>query len=387
MASEIKVPQMGESVNEAVIGAILIQSGSSVKMDEEILELETDKVNQVLTAPSNGKLELTVKTGETVRIGQVIGQIEEQAAAPAQPAERPKPAPAPSAPLQVKEKVAKEVAAPVAPKVAEPPPIRYTQEAYLADLQRPAAPKPEEAPPPAPIQPSGGRETRQRMTKIRQTIAKRLVQAQREAAMLTTFNEIDMGRIIEVREKHRDDFLKRHGVKLGFMSWFVKGCVAALEQIPALNSYIDGEEIVHREYYDIGIAVGTERGLMVPVVRGCERLSFAQVEQAIATYAAKAREGKISVDDLRGGGFTITNGGIYGSLLSTPILNFPQSGILGMHAIQQRPVAVGGEVVIRPMMYVALSYDHRIVDGEGAVTFLIRLKNYLENPSALLLDL
>lgn len=384
MKVEIKVPQMGESVNEAVIGTILVPNGSIVKMDDEILELETDKVNQVLTAPRDGKLELIVKAGDTVKIGQLLGHVDAEVGSSgvATPPEPPKPEPK-------GETVApKPVAAPALPS----PPTekegiesaRYTQAAYVRDLQSPQEPTVESILKPAA---APGRETRHRMTKIRQVIARRLVEAQRTAAMLTTFNEIDMSRVMMLRETHRETFQKQHGVKLGFMSWFVKGVVAALQHIPPLNSYIDGDEIVHREYYDIGIAVGTERGLMVPVVRDCDKLSFAEVERCIIDFATKAREGKISVDDLQGGSFTITNGGIYGSLLSTPILNAPQSGILGMHAIQQRPVAIDGEVQIRPMMYVALSYDHRIVDGEGAVTFLVKLKQYIETPSALLLEL
>lgn len=375
MKDEIKVPQMGESVNEAVIGVILAPNGAVVNMDDEILELETDKVNQVLTAPHHGTVEWVVKVGDTVRIGQVIGHVRALAAdtPPAIAPTPPQPTPQ-SAPVFTPS------------SVVEGEGARYTQAAFLAELKRPPAPE-KQTPSPPPPSVASGRETRQRMTKIRQTIAKKLVQSQHEAAMLTTFNEVDMGRIMELREQHREAFIKRHGVKLGFMSWFVKGTVAALEHIPALNSYIEGDEIVHREYYDMGIAVGTERGLMVPVIRNCDQLSFAQIEQAIADYATRARDGRIRVDELRGGGFTITNGGIYGSLLSTPILNPPQSGILGMHAIVQRPVALNGTVVIRPMMYIALSYDHRIVDGEGAVTFLVKLKQYLENPSTLLLDL
>ncbi|MBS0621634.1 MAG: dihydrolipoyllysine-residue succinyltransferase, partial [Verrucomicrobia bacterium] len=259
---------------------------------------------------------------------------------------------------------------------------------YVADLKQ----KKEKAlPPPPPPQKEkeGGkkRETRTRMSKIRQVIARRLVEAQHTAAMLTTFNEIDMTHVMEIRSRYREQFEKAHGVRLGFMSFFVKGCVAALKAVPGINSYIDGSEIVHREYFDIGIAVGTEKGLMVPVLRNCDQLSFAQIEQAIKDFAGKARAGSISVDDLQGGGFTITNGGLYGSLLSTPILNPPQSGILGMHKIQERPVAFEGEVRLRPMMYTALSYDHRVVDGQEAVTFLVKLKQYLEDPATLMLGL
>lgn len=390
MKVEIKIPQMGESVNEAVVGTILKASGSYVSMDEDILELETEKVNQVLTAPREGQLELNVKVDDVVKIGQVIGYVDteakkaEGAAVPQSPkpsAKEPEKAKAPApAPLP---------AAKPAPQKDAGQPIRQTKEALIEELKAPKA-APKAAPTEAAAEPpkvNKDRETRQRMTTIRQVIARRLVEAQQTAAMLTTFNEIDMSRVMELRNQHREAFQKKFGVKLGFMSWFVKGCVAALKQLPALNSYIDGNEIVHREYYHIGIAVGTERGLVVPVVRECDTLSFADIERQIAGYAVKARDGTLAIDDLRGGGFTITNGGIYGSLLSTPILNAPQSGILGMHAIKERPIAINGQVVIRPMMYVALSYDHRIVDGEGAVTFLVQLKNYLENPSALLLEL
>ncbi|MGE3954970.1 MAG: dihydrolipoyllysine-residue succinyltransferase [Parachlamydiales bacterium] len=359
MMQEIKVPPMGESVNEATIAQILKPSGSMVQMDEEILELETDKVNQVLTAPRSGKLTLTVKVDDTVTIGQVVGTIEESAEAP---------------PPQKKE----EAPPPPPPPPPTPGGARITEAAFVEEVKgkKPPPTAPSEAP----------RETRTRMTKIRKTIASRLVEAQATTAMLTTFNEIDMSAVMAARAAYKELFPKKHEVKLGFMSWFVKGCVVALKELPGLNSSIDGEEIVHREYYDIGIAVGTERGLMVPVVRDCDKKSFAQIEADIMAYAKKAREGGIRVEDLQGGGFTITNGGIYGSLLSTPILNTPQSGILGMHKIQERPITLNGETVSRPMMYVALSYDHRIVDGQEAVTFLVRLKECLEDPVRMLID-
>lgn len=367
MKQEIKVPAMGESISEAVIGNIIKPTGSFVEAEDELLELETDKVNQVLYAPAAGVVTWAVQPEETVKIGQVIGSIETTGAKPAAaPVEKPAPAP-----------VEKPAPAPAAPAAGG---VRLMKEDAL---------KPKEKPAPAVVKTSttGERsETRKKMPKIRKIIAQRLVEAQQSSAMLTTFNEIDLTEVIEVRNRHKESFEKEHGVKLGFMSFFVKAVVSALRALPELNSYIDGDELVHREYYDIGIAVGTDRGLIVPVVRNCDTLTFAQIEQAISGFAKKARDGKIAVDDLQGGGFTITNGGVYGSLLSTPILNPPQCGILGMHKIVSRPVAINNQVVIRPMMYVALSYDHRIVDGKEAVTFLVHLKSYLEDPSKLLLD-
>lgn len=374
MKKEIKVPAMGESITEATIGVILKPSGSIVKVDEEIMELETDKVNQVLYAPLSGRMTLKVATGATVKIGEVIGSIESEAtaAAPAEPA-----APA-------KEAVK-------APKVSEPAPkppepisgeggIRQTKDTFLAELAL-------EEKPTVAVLPKKDRETRRKMTRIRKVIANKLLEAQRTTAMLTTFNEIDLSHVIALRERYKETFAKKFQTKLGFMSFFVKASVSALQVFPDLNSYIDGDDIVHREYYDIGIAVGTERGLIVPVVRDCDQLSFADIELAIEGFAKKAKEGKLALEDLQGGGFTITNGGVYGSLLSTPILNPPQSGILGMHKIEKRPVVVDDQVVIRPMMYVALSYDHRIVDGKEAVSFLVHLKNVLEDPARLLLEI
>ncbi len=366
---EIKIPEMGESVNEVTVATLLKENGAVVKMDDELIELETDKVNQVLNAAQGGKLEWSVKVDDVITVGTVIGTIDTSVAAPA--VEAPK----------------KDEAAPPPPSAAEKPTAgpsaRMMEQEFVANLKTP----PSAEPTPAAPKPTGERETRKRMSKIRQVIARRLLEAKQTTAMLTTFNEIDMSAVMKLRKEYQEQFVKKHGIKLGFMSWFVKGCVQALKDVPGVNSYIDGDEIVHREYYDIGIAVGTDRGLMVPVVRDCDQLSFAGVEQAIKDFAVKARSGKISVDDLQGGGFTITNGGIYGSLLSTPILNPPQSGILGMHKIQERPVVVNGEVVGRPMMYTALSYDHRIVDGQEAVTFLVRLKEVLEDPARLVIDL
>lgn len=376
MKAEIKVPAMGESISEATVGNILKPSGSSVSMDDEILELETEKVNQVLYAPQSGMFTLNVSPGDQVKIGQVIGYIDTDAKV-----EKSKEAPKRPQPEKP------------APKEQAKEPARLTKEAFVQEIrserkveeQKPTAPPPQKLEI-APKEESS-RETRRKMSKIRQVIARRLVESLHTAAMLTTFNEIDMTQVIQTREKFKESFTKQYGVKLGFMSFFVKAVVAALAEFPELNSYIDGDEIVHREYYDIGIAVGTDKGLVVPVVRQCDRLSYAEIEKAIENYAKKAREGKLSLDDLQGGGFTITNGGVYGSLLSTPIINPPQSGILGMHKIQKRAVVVDDQIVIRSMMYVALSYDHRIVDGKEAVSFLVSVKNYLEDPSRLALKI
>ncbi len=365
MKIEIKIPAMGESISEATIGTLLKASGSKVAMDEEVLELETDKVNQVLHAPQAGIFTATVKTGDIVKIGQVVGFVDTEGA----PVEAPKP-----------EKIVPPPPPPVVPKAIAGT-ARYSKESFVADLKKP--PKTAATPKPAPV--TNGRETRRPMSKIRKVIASRLLDAQQTTAMLTTFNEVDMSAVIEMRNKYKDLFQKEHGVKLGFMSFFVKAVVSALQAVPGINSYIDGEDLVHRDYYDIGVAVGTDRGVFVPVVRNCDQFSYADIERSIEGYAKKAREGKLVVDDLQGGGFTITNGGVYGSLLSTPILNPPQSGILGMHNIQKRAIVIKDEIVIRPMMYLALSYDHRVVDGKEAVTFLVHVKEYLEDPSRFLL--
>jgi 2-oxoglutarate dehydrogenase E2 component (dihydrolipoamide succinyltransferase) len=381
MKVEIKIPAMGESISEATIGSILKPTGSKVKMDDELLELETEKVNQVLNAPQAGVFTLNVKTEDVVKIGQVIGYIDTEGAPVKEekPIEQPKP---------VEKKVERpEPLKPVKPVPQPAGTSRQTKEAYIEDVLAPkktplASPTP--PPPKAPV--AEGRETRKRLPKIRRVIASRLLEAQHSTAMLTTFNEIDLSAVIEMRNKYKDLFQKEHCVKLGFMSFFAKAVVSALQFVPDINSYIDGDEIVHREYYDIGIAVGTDRGVMVPVVRDCDKLGYPAIEQAIEGFAKKARDGTISVEDLQGGGFTITNGGVYGSLLSTPIINPPQSGILGMHKIEKRPIVVNDQIVIRPMMYVALSYDHRIVDGKEAVSFLVHVKEYLEDPSRILLE-
>jgi len=385
MKVEIKVPSMGESVTEATIGTLIKENGAWVNIDEEICELETDKVNQVLYAPQSGKLTFEVSPDQTVKIGQVIGYVETEAQAPA-----PEAAPKKTEPeiKTVPQKPSSELLKKAVSIPASAENARLSREDYLKDLNVSPTPSKEALPAPASAKDTAPRsETRKKMSKIRKVIANRLVEAQHNTAMLTTFNEVDMSAVMELRAKYKDSFEKKHASRLGFMSFFVKAAVVALRDNPEVNSYIDGDEIVHRNYFDIGIAVGTERGVIVPVVRDCDRLSFAQIEKTLLGFAEKARKGTISIDDLQGGGFTITNGGVYGSLLSTPILNSPQSGILGMHNIVKRPVVVNDQIVIRPMMYLALSYDHRIVDGKEAVTFLIAIKNALEDPARLLLDI
>lgn len=385
MKVDIKIPSMGESIVEATIGTILKPSDSFVKADEEILELETDKVNQAINAPAAGKITLTVKSGDVVKVGQIIGSVDTAAAgAPASEPGQAKPSQPPQEP-------AKKPPAPEAPKAADKqgapstlPPARKKIDESLSEKPQPAAAQKAEAPSPPRIV---GQETRKKMTKLRRVIAQRLVEVKNQTAMLTTFNEVDMSAIMQVREKEQESFQKRHGVKLGFMSFFIKACVAALQEYPDINGRIDGDEIVYTKNFDIGVAVGTEKGLMVPVIRNADQMGYAEIEKKLKEFAEKARSGTISIDDLQGGTFTITNGGVYGSLLSTPILNPPQSGILGMHNIVKRPIAVNDEVVIRPMMYLALSYDHRIVDGKESIGFLVHIKKNLEEPARLLLDL
>ena len=371
MKVEIKVPPMGESVTEAKVSNIIKPSGSSVKEDEEILELETEKVNQVLYAPKNGLLTLQVSIDQTVKIGDVVGFVdtESQVAVSSSP-----------------EPQAEKISAP--PKAAAPSTqgAREKVEDFVSSLKQTTTPSPS-GPSPAQHPSSGAPTTRKKMSGLRKVIAQRLVEAKNTTAMLTTFNEIDMSIILGIRNREKENFVKKYGVKLGFMSFFVKGVVAALKAFPIVNSFIEGDEIITYATYDIGIAVSTERGLLVPVVKNCEALSFGGVELAIERLGKRAREGTISVDELKGGSFTITNGGVFGSLLSTPILNLPQSAILGMHSIVKRPAVVQDEIVIRPMMYVALSYDHRLIDGREAVLFLVTLKNALEDPSRLLLEL
>jgi 2-oxoglutarate dehydrogenase E2 component (dihydrolipoamide succinyltransferase) len=415
MAIEIKVPSLGESIAEATVARWLKRPGDAVALDEPVVELETDKVTLEVPAPAAGALaEVLADEGATVAVGAVLGRIGDGAAAASHPVdgeretrgeERPSfPSPRLRGEGRGEGQHALDRAGPAARKLAAEagldaaaikptgPGERLTKADVMTALARPAAPAPAVSlpSPPAPSPPppaAGEREVRVRMTRLRRRIAERLKAAQNTAAMLTTFNEIDMSRAIALREAWHEAFEKKHGVRLGFMSFFVKAAVAALKEVPGVNAEIDGEDIVYKNHYDIGVAVGAEQGLVVPVVRDANRLSFAEIEKTIAALGQKARDGKLSIDDLSGGTFTISNGGIYGSLLSTPILNPPQSGILGMHKIERRPVAIGDKVEIRPMMYAALSYDHRIVDGREAVSFLVRVKECVENPERLLFDL
>ena len=409
--TEIRVPTLGESVTEATIGKWFKRPGEAVAVDEPLVELETDKVTIEVPAPAAGVLsEIAAKDGETVAVGAVLGQIKDgagaaKAATAAPPAAKPAAPPPPAA----KPAAAKTADAPLAPSVrklsaesgldASVVPGtgkdgRVTKGDMLAAIERAAAQPTPVAATAAAVQvraPSpaddAAREERVRMTRLRQTIARRLKEAQNTAAMLTTFNEVDMSHVMGLRTQYRDLFEKKHGVKLGFMGFFVRACVQALKEIPTVNAEIDGTDIIYKNYYHIGIAVGTERGLVVPVVRDCDQKSLAEIEKTIADFGRRARDGALKIEDMQGGTFSITNGGIYGSLMSTPILNAPQSGILGMHKIQDRPMAVGGKVEVRPMMYLALSYDHRLVDGREAVTFLLRAKESLEEPARLVLDL
>src|SRR5271165_4194332 len=405
MAIEIRVPTLGESISEATVGKWFKKAGEPVRADEPLVELETDKVTLEVNAPGAGVLsEITAETGQTVAIGALLGQLSGGAAAPAAappPAAPPKAAPAPAAPMPPAPSAAKLAAdnkidlAGVAGSGKRGQVLKGDVLAAAAAATAPApAPVIAPAPVPAPVPPprattpdDSAREERVRMTKLRQTIARRLKDAQNTAAMLTTFNEVDMTEVMALRARYKDAFEKKHGAKLGFMGFFVKACVQALKEIPAVNAEIDGADLVYKNYYHIGIAVGTDKGLIVPVVRDCDKLSIAEIEKSIADLGKRARDGQLKLEELQGGTFTITNGGIYGSLMSTPILNAPQSGILGMHKIQERPVVFDGKIEIRAMMYLALSYDHRIVDGREAVTFLVRVKEALEDPARLVLDI
>ncbi|MGI8853330.1 MAG: 2-oxoglutarate dehydrogenase complex dihydrolipoyllysine-residue succinyltransferase [Methyloceanibacter sp.] len=426
MPKEIRVPSLGESVVEATVGQWFKQAGDSVAADEPLVELETDKVTVEVPAPVSGVLsEIVVKQGDTVAVGALLGAISD-GDGKAKPA-KAKPAAAPE--TMKAEAVAQTSEVPVEPKKLEREPSPREE---ISDDEMPPSPaarkrlaeagieakavkgsgrrgqilkndiaataaeallarerKPKPAPAPrAPVaQDDEAREERVRMTRLRQTIAKRLKEAQDTAAMLTTFNDVDMSAVMQLRRDYKDAFEKKHGVKLGLMGFFVKACVQALKDIPAVNAEIDGEDIVFKNYYHIGVAVSTERGLVVPVLRDADRMSLAEIETAIADFGARTRAGKLSLEEMQGGTFTISNGGIYGSLLSTPILNAPQSGILGMHRIEERAVVRDGEIVARPMMYLALSYDHRLVDGKDAVTFLVNVKESIEDPKRLVLDL
>ncbi|MCG9915205.1 MAG: 2-oxoglutarate dehydrogenase complex dihydrolipoyllysine-residue succinyltransferase [Phenylobacterium sp.] len=401
--ADIMTPALGESVTEATVARWTKKAGDAVRKDEILVELETDKVSLEVAAPADGVLsEILAAEGETVEPGTVLGKMAAGAAAAAAPAKtaakaQAAPPPPVAAPAPAKAEAAKP-AAPSAQRIAAESQLdlakvagsgkdgRVTKGDALAALEARAA-APAAAPAPAAPRELHQREERVRMTRLRQTIARRLKEAQNNAAMLTTFNEVDMSAVMALRNEYKDVFEKRHGVRLGFMSFFVKACIAALKQVPDVNAEIDGQDIIYKNHYDIGVAVGTEKGLVVPVIRDADDMSLAGVEKAIGAMGKKARDGQLALDDLQGGTFTISNGGVYGSLMSTPILNAPQSGILGMHKIQDRPMVVKGQVVIRPMMYLALSYDHRVVDGQGAVTFLVKVKDAIEDPQRLLLDL
>jgi 2-oxoglutarate dehydrogenase E2 component (dihydrolipoamide succinyltransferase) len=439
MATEIRVPALGESVTEATVGHWFKHVGDTVAADEPLVELETDKVTLEVPAPAAGVIaEIAAKDGDTVGVGALLGSITPNGAAAKQgdgklvaaPTSRPEQKTSTTRPIGAGPEEPRVAAAP--PRAPEPPPApsgdrqamppgtapsarkiiteanlspagiggtgrdgRITKADAVAAAARPGVvplTAPAEAAAPAqaraPRAPDDeSREERVRMTRLRQTIARRLKEAQNTAAMLTTFNEVDMSKVMALRSEYRDLFEKKHGVKLGFMGFFVKACVQALKEIPAVNAEIDGTDIVYKNYYHIGVAVGTDRGLVVPVVRDADGLSLAAIEKAIADLGKRARDGVLSIEQLQGGTFTISNGGVYGSLMSTPILNAPQSGILGMHKIQERPMVVGGKIEVRPMMYLALSYDHRVVDGREAVTFLVRVKESLEDPQRLVLDL
>src|SRR5689334_1684268 len=412
--TEIRVPTLGESVTEATIGRWFKKAGDAVAVDEPLVELETDKVTIEVPAPSAGVLgEIAAKDGDTVAVGALLGMITDGAGA-AKPAAAPaaaKPAapPAAAAPAPASAAKAAPADAPLAPSVrklsaesgidASTVPGsgkdgRVTKGDMLAAIEKAASTPTPVNQPAAAVQvrsPSpaddAAREERVKMTRLRQTIARRLKDVQNTAAMLTTFNEVDMTNVMAMRSQYKDVFEKKHGAKLGFMGFFTKACVQALKDIPAVNAEIDGSDLIYKNYYHIGIAVGTDKGLVVPVVRDCDHKSIADIAKGIADFGRRARDGQLKIDEMQGGTFTITNGGIYGSLMSTPILNAPQSGILGMHKIQERPMVVGGKIEVRPMMYLALSYDHRVIDGKEAVTFLVRVKESLEDPARLVLDL
>src|SRR6195256_3428259 len=418
--TEIRVPTLGESVTEATIGRWFKKAGDAVAVDEPLVELETDKVTIEVPAPSAGTLgDIVAKDGETVAVGALLGQINDGAAGAAS---KPAAAPAKAAPAAPPAKAAAPPPPPVAAAQKAPPadaPLapsvrkisaesgidaatvpgsgkdgRVTKGDMLAAIEKAAsAPTPVNHPAaavqvraPSPAD-DAAREERVKMTRLRQTIARRLKEVQNTAAMLTTFNEVDMSHIMAMRTQYKDVFEKKHGIKLGFMGFFTKACVQALKDIPAANAEIDGTDLIYKNYYHIGVAVGTDKGLVVPVVRDCDQKSIAEIEKSIADFGRRARDGQLKIDEMQGGTFTITNGGVYGSLMSTPILNAPQSAILGMHKIQERPMVIAGKVEIRPMMYLALSYDHRVIDGKEAVTFLVRVKESLEDPARLVLDL
>lgn len=419
MAVEVKIPPMGESITGGLLAAWLVKSGDAVRKGQPLFSYETDKVTSEGTAEVDGQITIVVNAGTDVVVGQVVASIEAGAAgnapsaAPA-PAAKPAAASAPAAtaapapkaaPVAAKSGAAAEVS-PAVRRLSEETGLdpagvegtgkagRVTKGDMLAALsgQAPiravapaAAPAAASAPAAAAVIPSrDGRTSRKRMSPLRRKIAERLVQAKSETAMLTTFNEVNMAPVMELRKRHGEEFLKKYGVKLGFMSFFVKAAVQAMKEVPAINAQLDGEDIIENHFFDIGVAVGTDKGLMVPVVRDCDQLNFAGIEKAIGDFGKRARDGKIQLPELQGGVFTISNGGIYGSMLSTPILNHPQAAIMGLHNIVERPVAENGQVVIRPIMYLALSYDHRLIDGKEAVTFLVKVRQYIEDPQRLL---
>ncbi len=409
MPTEIRVPTLGESVSEATVAKWLKKVGDSVRVDEPLVELETDKVTLEVNAAAAGVIsDIAVQQGGNVAVGALLGTISESgsAAAKSPAANTNKTAAAPAAPVATKaaaqpaQNANAQTLSPAVRKMVDDNNVnpaavgsgsgkdgRLTKEDVQNFMNSPkAAPAPQKAAAPSGPRQNAAREERVKMTRLRMRIAERLKEAQNTAAMLTTFNEVDMTALQAARKQYGESFEKRHGVKLGFMSFFVKACIHALKALPAVNAEIAGDELIYKNYYDIGVAVGTEQGLVVPVVRDADILSYGEIEKTIGELAKKARDGKLTMPELTGGTFTITNGGIYGSLMSTPILNPPQSGILGMHKIQERPVVINGEVKVRPMMYIALSYDHRIVDGREAVTFLVKVKDALEDPQRLLLE-
>jgi len=418
MKLEIKVPSVGESVTEATLAQWYKKEGDQVRQGELLFVLETDKVTLEIEAEADGVLKISKSEGETIPIGGVVGTIDTEAApevveepAPAEAEEPPPEAPAPSAepppaepaaeiPLASKPVLPPSVRRLVAEKNLDPSKItgtgpggRITKGDVILYLEQAAVALPSEVPAPKPALPQEVAPaieesiTRKPMSQIRQRIAARLVEATQNTAMLTTFNEIDMTRVQEIRAHYKEPFQKKYGVRLGIMSFFIKACVEALMEFPELNAYLENKDIIYHNYYHLGVAIGAERGLVVPVIRDVDKLSFAQLEQAIIDYVKKIQENRLELADLEGGTFTITNGGVFGSLLSTPILNIPQSGILGMHKIENRPVVLDGEIVVRPMMYVALTYDHRIVDGRQAVTFLVRIKEFIEEPDRIMIEI
>ena len=424
MTIEIRVPAMGESVSEATVGKWFKKPGEAVKADEPVVELETEKVTVEVPAPASGVLgDIKVKEGQTVSVGTILGAIDEGSAPaqkPSAPAAKPAAPSRPQAPAAAQTTAEKTAAMPPAPAArklmaetaVDPASVQGSgkrgqilKEDVLNALERAMTTTPVEAatavtaptpapapaaarqPRPASMPADASREERVRMTKLRQTIARRLKDAQNTAAMLTTFNDVDMSAVMKLRAEYKELFEKKHGVRLGFMGFFVKACCLALKEIPAVNAEIDGTDVIYKNYYHVGVAVSTDKGLVVPVLRDADQMSLVDVERTITDFGKRARDGKVGIEEMQGGTFTITNGGVFGSLVSTPILNAPQSGILGMHRIEERPVVRSGAIVARPMMYLALSYDHRIVDGKEAVTFLVRVKEALEDPQRLILEL